>query len=209
MKTLSILFSEPNVFNVLPEWPDVKHCKEYKCWHNPDRVKQCGCGLYNEYDAACEQSKANAIRIENIEICKDIELKEGTYYLWNAANLRMENLRPGDIFQVEGFEYEVTRNFNAMCDDLCDHCKYHDLECSKITKVSCVLKLAKEEEPKETPNKRIKDHTSEWLLKHGNTNKSEWNLALEAVVHNLKLRGFNEQDYNGKILFDEIEKLKK
>lgn len=106
-------------------------------------------------------------------------------------------LQHGDIFQVEGFEYEV----KIHCD------QYH-----AHTKASCkvaILKLAKEEEPKEIPNKIAKDHTSEWLKKYGNTNKSEWNLALEAVIHNLKLRGFNEQDYNGKILFNEIEKLKK
>lgn len=103
--------------------------------------------------------------------------------------------------QVEGFEYEI-KKCNCVIEQLKGNCEY------PFCKVA-ILKLAKEEEPKETPNKRVKDHTSEWLQKYGNTNKSEWNLALEAVTHNLKLRGFNEQDYNGKILFNEIEKLKK
>jgi len=143
MKTLSILFSEPNVFSVLPEWPDEKHCKEYKCWHNPDRVKQCGCGLYNEYDAACEQSKANAIRIANPEILpllKRYSDKKSYFKIKEDS----EYLKHGDIFQVEGFEYEV----NKYC--MHDSCS-QDGECDYCTNeiVLAKLKLAKEEEPKE------------------------------------------------------------
>jgi len=200
MKTLSILFSEPNVFSVLPEWPDEKHCKEYKCWHNPDRVKQCGCGLYNEYDAACEQSKANAIRIANPEILpllKRYSDKKSYFKIKEDS----EYLKHGDIFQVEGFEYEVTRDFNAMCDELCEHCKYHDLECSKITKVSCVLKLAKEEEPKEQIGFTIEEIE---FIKEDERNKIV-NSTIKSVLKILRKEGITKEFKE----YKQIESLKK
>ena len=53
-------------------------------------------------------------------------------------------LKPGDIFQVEGFEYEVKK----------EHCAYPDTcyerHCNKFcSEKVAILKLAKEEEPKE------------------------------------------------------------
>lgn len=135
------------------------------------------------------------IRIENPEIFAFKSICG-----WVGRNKNTTIYKSGMTYEIVVYEYSVNTckcNTNTGND-----CHY------PICKVA-ILKLAKEEEPKETPNKRVKDHTSEWLKKYGNINKSEWNLALEAVIHNLKLRGFNEQDYNGKILFEEIEKLKK
>jgi len=136
---MTILFSEPNVFSVLPDDFPKGMCVYFDV---------CNSGI----TCKCEQSKANSIRIENWQLLKDHKQKTNLVH-WTKLNL--EHLKSGDIFQVEGFEYEVTRYFNDICDELCEHCKYHDLECSKITKVSCILKLAKEEEPKENEYLKI------------------------------------------------------
>ena len=185
MKTLSILFSEPNVFSVLPEWPE-----------NQERYYK----RLEELDALYEQSKANAIRIENILIIKNIELKESIYYLWNSSERRMENLKLGDIFQVEGFEYERKKYCKSeTCTTGCN-C----VNCEDEIEVA-ILKLAKEEEPKE----------KETLLIRGNN--EEYNQAIDDVLKKFnpvfEIKPITENLVDiiqaFKLLHEEIEKLKK
>src|SRR5437016_2277555 len=101
--TLNILFSEPDVFSVLPEWPTKPplYFTHYACNGQVAETGQRAAELYLE---ACEQSKANAIRIENADgiICTIEYTPEGVHRTRNG-----KVLKHGDIFQVEGFEYEV------------------------------------------------------------------------------------------------------
>ncbi len=141
MKTLTILF-ENNVFYVLPEWPNPhfdKGChSSLECEAYSREVPHCGC--YNRYTNEREQSKANAIRIDNPELLPQ-------YDLIGKGRL----VQHGDIFQVEGFEYKLN----------CDHKLEYDMHSAKVTwcnickkhvyERKAILKLAKEEEPKCNP----------------------------------------------------------
>jgi hypothetical protein len=100
MKTLSILFSEPNV-------------------------------LYAVIDGV-------NVRIDNPELLPIIKSKIGHCCLFIPTD---KVLKSGDIFQVEGFEYEVKTRYVEPPDTI--HCNRGWDE-----KVA-ILKLAKEEEPKE------------------------------------------------------------
>lgn len=139
MKTLTILFEEPNVFKVLLEWPEKSplYFTHYVCNGQVAETGQRAAELYRE---ACEQSKANAIRIVNPEIL------ESKAYIKKINNIFFDcwsrrYLNSGDIFQVEGFEYELNH-------EACDQGHYG------FTTV--ILKLAKEEEPKH--HKPLREH---------------------------------------------------
>lgn len=132
MKTLTILFESPNVFyavidgvNIRIDNPEILHeLRDYR--------KNCTCPCHGRipmmhFTACCDGGK--------------------------------EFLKPGDIFQVEGFEYEVnidyipiSRGFSykkegsdqiKQCDLVKDGIGYYDN--GKVA----ILKLAKEEEPKQ------------------------------------------------------------
>lgn len=116
MKTLTILFESPNVFKVLPEWPN--------------------------YPEQTFDTKANGIRIENPNI---LNHQLGTQIIDFDPNwihkVNFNDLNDDDIFQVEGFEYEVN-NCNCVVEQYQGNCQYP--LCKRA-----ILKLAKEEEPKE------------------------------------------------------------
>ena len=80
------------------------------------------------------------IRIENPEILP-ILARYGSSDVRYKINENYEYLKPGDIFQVEGFEYEVN-NCNCVVEQYQGNCQYP--LCKRA-----ILKLAKEEEPKE------------------------------------------------------------
>lgn len=130
MKQLTILFESPNVFKVLPEWPE----------RLPGEHE-------SSYKVACEQSKANAIRIENSDLLPTLVRYSKNGYRFKLSETS-EYLNSGDIFQVEGFEYKVN---NCACNDpdWVVGCEYPF--CKKA-----ILKLAKEEEPKH--NKPLREH---------------------------------------------------
>jgi hypothetical protein len=153
------------VFKVLPEWPE-------KSLQHIHKIS---------YDAACEKSKANAIRIDNTELLIEydgniidpcFEAKKCLHdtgvvckistvsscpkvYRDVFAKFNGNRLKHGDIFQVEGFEYEVnidyipiSRGFSykkegsdqiKQCDLVKDGIGYYDN--GKVA----ILKLAKEE----------------------------------------------------------------
>jgi hypothetical protein len=114
-----ILFSEPNVFSILPEWPDQANfdidcnltqqdqCEKKSEFRGARSMCRCAAKEF-DFNAACEQSKANAIRIENpllVVECNSNYAPEGIAYFYNG-----KVLKSGDIFHVEGFEYEVNKN---------------------------------------------------------------------------------------------------
>jgi hypothetical protein len=134
---MTILFESPNVFYAVIDGVNIRI-------DNPEILIEYDGNIIDPCFEAkkCLHDTGIVCKISTVSSCPKV-------YRDVFAKFNGNRLNPGDIFQVEGFEYKVTRYFNAMCDDLCEHCKYHDLECSKITKVSCILKLAKEEEPKE------------------------------------------------------------
>jgi len=126
VKTLTILFESPNVFKVLPEWPKEPIYCDCPCTFN------CTCEKNKaQYNIACQESKANAIRIENPEILpivtNECDLCDGCGWYEGGPTLKTdcnackatgliqfhnhEKLISGDIFQVQGFEYEVETRF--------------------------------------------------------------------------------------------------
>lgn len=117
MKTLTILFESPNVFYAVIDGVNVRI-------DNPDLFEQsANTPFCSEYD--------------------ELQAKSIWYKSYDGAFFKDPNdqLKPGDIFQVEGFEYEVN---NCACNDpdWVVGCEYP--LCKKA-----ILKLAKEEEPKE------------------------------------------------------------
>jgi len=124
MKTLSILFSEPNVFSAVIDGINVE--------------------------------------IRNPEILKGIVYSiMGDFYKVKTGSDCDQFLQGGDIFQVEGFEYEVNKKC-SFCgwlekDHINGHCYEYSDESedyfykNKFFKSpnTCIVKLAKEEEPKE------------------------------------------------------------
>jgi hypothetical protein len=145
MKTLTILFESPNVFKVLTEWPNIESFRKY------------GIDTLNHYNSACEQSKANAIKIEKgIE-----EIKYACYQSdqritgpYNPLFWEENILKSGDIFQVDGFEYRKTWQWRRFNDDEWKNTNAHyAIDCQINgceTREVAILKLAKEE-PKEIP----------------------------------------------------------
>lgn len=195
MKANFILFSEPDVFSVLPEWPkdnQPKFCVP-KCFSTVDL---CGCDFQLKcYNIACEQSKANAIRIENPELIYDVTQHGNLLYFGT-------HLKHGDIFQVEGFEYEletkyvqISRGFSYKKDGS-DEIKSCDLVKDGIGYYAdgkvAILKLAKEEEPKECSQLR---HDENGILYCGKNRKScecwtdhrSYNQAIDDVLKNQAL----------------------
>lgn len=81
-----------------------------------------------QYLKACEHFKASAIRIKNPEILPNV------YYAFEHWFYKGKTLMvyDGDIFQVEGFEYEVAQDFEHMCITRCVNCKFHDLSCNRL-----------------------------------------------------------------------------
>lgn len=149
---LNILFSEPDVFSVFPEWPKEPDYSINDVQHSHNK---------NNYDAACEQSKANAIRIEN----KDIFVKFSIHSLsWKYKDLVLKH---GDIFQVEGFEYDVNQTVcGGPCSEECQESGCRGIEVA-------IIKLAKEEEPKEQIDNLHNKIMTQWEKDYGSIHSEQ------------------------------------
>lgn len=139
MKTLNILFSEPDVFSVLPD--DYPKKEDYMISHFIS-----GATFEKKaYDIACEQSKANAIRIENPELLNGVLKSCGAHSEFAYPN--KYGLKHGQIFQVEGFEYEVKTescNGTLKADEiLCSRSQIEFPDCCGSKRKVAILKLAK------------------------------------------------------------------
>lgn len=91
--------------------------------------------------------KCNAVTIDNFRLLPISYVPNPGYYLFNAPKypiLTPIKLKSGDILQVEGFEYERVCHYKVTTGNQCKTCGNG---CQ--TEVA-ILKLAKEEEPKET-----------------------------------------------------------
>lgn len=127
--TLNIIFSEPDVFSVLLDHGKKENGKLCRYVNSLScNISSCKCS---------EQSRANAIRIENPELVATC-----FYNKWFLPSAPDKTLKHGDIFHVEGFEYEV--NKRGLCDGTCNDEYNKSLPCGSCR--TAFLKIAKEEE---------------------------------------------------------------
>lgn len=157
---LNILFSKHGVFSVLPEW--------HERLNEPD------------YKLVGEQLKANAIRIENPKLLK----RAIEYYCSKCKGFGMFNgvtcsvcsgsgisFKYGDIFQVDGFEYDVLESLppKALLRLAKEEKQEPDIQTSDIhhTFNPHGQFKTKEEEPKEQPDEALEGLTAqEFLIKN-------------------------------------------
>ena len=153
MKTLTILFESPNVFKLIENW---SYFKEHKCGidfvKNHNLLGTCDC--YKNHLKEREQSKSNSIRIDNPEILAGakgplpIGFIERTQK-WTYLDQRTYEVQNGDIFQVEGFEYELETRFTDGWMPTYNNPDNSGCDIPAEPYQVAILKLAKEEEPKE------------------------------------------------------------
>jgi len=147
MKTLTILFESPNVFYAVIDGVNIRI-------DNPELLIEYDGNIIDPCFEAkkCLHDTGVVCKISTVSSCPKV-------YRDVFAKFNGNRLKPGDIFQVEGFEYEVnveylpiSRGFSykkegsdqiKQCDLVKDGIGYYDN--GKVA----ILKLAKEEEPKE------------------------------------------------------------